>query len=263
MIEHSRRVAAPLPDEAPDETPDRTKDATALREGADRLGVPLTPAQVDTFRRYHRELERGNRRANLTSVADWRRAQAVHYLDSLSVLAAIPPALLRSGRLADVGSGAGLPGIALRIAVPSLRVALVEATRKKADFLRGLGESLGLDGVEVLACRAETLGRDPAAREAFDVVTARGVARLNALAELTLPLCRVGGVVVASKGADAEAEAAGAERAVRTLGGALREVRRVDVPGLDRPRALVVLDKVAPTPDRYPRRPGIPGKRPL
>ncbi len=259
MIEHSRRAAAP----PPNETPTETKDATALREGAERLGVPLTPAQLDTFRRYHRELERGNRRANLTSVADWERAQAVHYLDSLSVLAAIPPALLRSGRLADVGSGAGLPGIALLIAEPSLRVTLVEATRKKADFLRGLGESLGLDGVEVLACRAETLGRDPLAREAFDVVTARGVARLNALAELTLPLCRVGGVVVASKGADADAEAAAAETAVRTLGGAIREVRSVDVPGLDRPRALVVLDKVAPTPDRYPRRPGIPGKRPL
>ncbi len=255
MIEHDRRAAAP--------PPSQDTDATALREGAERLGVPLTPTQLDTFRRYHRELDRGNRRVNLTSVADWRRAQAVHYLDSLSVLSVIPPALLRSGRLADVGSGAGLPGVALRIAAPSLRVTLVEATRKKADFLRGLPETLGLSGVDVLACRAETLGRDPAAREAFDVVTARGVARLNTLAEFTLPLCRVGGVIVASKGADAESEAVEAETAVRALGGILREVRWIDVPGLDRPRALVVLDKVAPTPDRYPRRPGIPGKRPL
>ena len=255
MIEHDRRAAAPPPSEE--------MDATALREGAERLGVPLTPAQIDAFRRYHRELERGNRRVNLTSVADWRRAQAVHYLDSISVLSVIPPALLRSCRVADVGSGAGLPGLALRIVVPSLRVTFVEATHKKADFLRGLPETLALRCVEVLACRAETLGRDPAAREAFDVVTARGVARLNTLAELTLPLCRVGGVVVASKGADAEAESVEAERAIRTLGGALREVRWVEVPGLARPRALVVLDKVTPTPDRYPRRPGIPGKRPL
>ena len=255
MIEHDRRAGAPPPSE--------TTDATALREGAERLGVPLTPSQVDTFRRYHRELERANRRVNLTSVADWQRVQAVHYLDSLSVLSVIPPALLRSGRLADVGSGAGLPGLPLRFVIPSLRVTLVEATGKKADFLRGLSEALGLCGVAVRDCRAETLGRDPAAREAFDVVTARGVARMNTLAELTLPLSRVGGVVVASKGADAEAEAVEAETAIRALGGALREVRWVDVPGLDRPRALVVVDKVGHTPDRYPRRPGIPGKRPL
>ena len=255
MIEHDRRAGAPPPSEA--------MDAAALREGAERLGVPLTPSQVDTFRRYHLELERANRRVNLTSVSDWQRAQATHYLDSLSVLSVIPSALLRSGRLADVGSGAGLPGLPLHFVIPSLRVTLVEATRKKADFLRGLEETLGLCGVEVRTCRAETLGQDPVAREAFDVVTARGVARLNALAELTLPLCRVGGVVVASKGADAEAEAVEAETAVRALGGALREVRWVDVPGLDRRHALVVLDKVASTPDRYPRRPGVPGKRPL
>ena len=242
-------------------------DTTALREGAERLGVHLTPAQADTFRRYHLELEQANRRVNLTSIADWDRAQAVHYLDSLSALAALRCAfgatLLQSGRIADVGSGAGLPGLALRIAVPSLRVTLVEATGKKADFLRGLPEALGLSGVEVRSCRAETLGRDPEAREAFDVVTARGVAKMNTLAELTLPLCRPGGVVVALKGAGAEADAAEAETAIRTLGGALREIRWVDVPGIDRRRALVMLDKVAPTPHRYPRRPGIPGKRPL
>ncbi len=255
MIEHPRRTDTPLPGEA--------MDTTALREGAARLGVLLTPAQADTFRRYHLELEQANRRVNLTSIADWERAQAVHYLDSLSVLAVVPPALLRSGRLADVGSGAGLPGLALRIAVPSLRVTLVEATGKKADFLRGLPEALGLCGIEVRSCRAETLGRDPEAREAFDFVTARGVAKMNTLAELTLPLCRIGGVVVAHKGAGAEADAVEAETAIRTLGGALREIRWVDVPGLDRRHALVVLDKVAPTPHRYPRRPGIPGKRPL
>ena len=255
MIEHPRRTDTPLPGEA--------MDTTALREGAERLGVHLTPAQADTFRRYHLELEQANRRVNLTSIADWERAQAVHYLDSLSVLAVVPPALLRSGRLADVGSGAGLPGLALRIAVPSLRVTLVEATGKKADFLRGLPEALGLCGIEVRSCRAETLGRDPEAREAFDFVTARGVAKMNTLAELTLPLCRIGGVVVAHKGAGAEADAVEAETAIRTLGGALREIIWVDVPGLDRRHALVVLDKVAPTPHRYPRRPGIPGKRPL
>ncbi len=255
MIEHPRRTAATLPGEA--------MDTTALREGAERLGVHLTPAQADTFRRYHLELEQANRRVNLTSVADWERAQAVHYLDSLSALAAVPPVLLRSGRIADVGSGAGLPGLAWRIALPSLLLTLVEATGKKADFLRGLPEALGLSGVDVRACRAETLGRDPEAREAYDVVTARGVAKMNTLAELTLPLCRPGGVVVAFKGPAAEVDAAEGETAIHALGGALREIIWVDVPGLDRRRALVVIDKVAPTPHRYPRRPGIPGKRPL
>ena len=238
-------------------------DTSALRDGAALLGVPLSAVQLDAFRRYHLELADANSRVNLTSIVDWERAQSAHYLDSLSVLPAIPGQLRSGCRLADVGSGAGFPGLPLHIADSSIHVTLVEATAKKAAFLRGLCETLGLTGVEVLTCRAETLGQDPAARETFDVVTARGVAKLNALAELTLPLCRVGGVVIAHKGPGAEEEAADAENAVRVMGGAVREVRWVDVPGLDRRHALVVLDKLTPTPTRYPRRPGIPRKRPL
>ena len=238
-------------------------DTSALADGAASLGVPLSAAQLDAFRRYHLELADANRRVNLTSVVDWERAQSAHYLDSLSVLPAIPRELRSGCRLADVGSGAGFPGLPLHIANPAIQVTLVEATGKKAAFLRALRETLELAGVDVLSCRAETLGRDPSARESFDVVTARGVAKLRTLAELTLPLCRLGGVVIAHKGPGAEEEAADAENAVRELGGAVREVRWVDVPGLDREHALVVLDKLSPTPPRYPRRPGIPRKRPL
>ena len=235
----------------------------ALIAGAARLGLRLDEAQAMQFRRYYRELAEWNSRINLTGIAGCEDVQAKHFLDSLSVSQAMPVEAMAGGALADVGSGAGFPGLPLKIACPGLRVTLVESIGKKAAFLRHVVGAMGLDGVEVLAERAETLAHRPHLREAFDVVTARAVVELDSLAELTLPLCRVGGRVIAQKKLDVSDELGRAERAIAILGGRLEEIVPVNLDEIGEQRCLVVLAKVSPSPAEYPRRPGMPAKRPL
>jgi 16S rRNA (guanine527-N7)-methyltransferase len=165
-----------------------------------------------------------------------------------------------AGRLVDVGSGGGLPGLPLKIARPDLQVTLVESDQAKAAFLVRACAALGLDGVEVLARRAEEVGRDPLYRESFDVAVARALAPMPVLAELCLPLVRVGGRLLAQKTETENVEAAG--RAIEAMGGALRGV--VGAPSAARAAGTVVIvDKVRSTPPAYPRRPGVPGRKPL
>ncbi|MFA5367516.1 MAG: 16S rRNA (guanine(527)-N(7))-methyltransferase RsmG [Dehalococcoidia bacterium] len=230
-----------------------------LIEGAQRLGLSLTSEQVDRFQIYYDELVDWNRRMNLTSIVDYDEVQVKHFLDSLTVSAAfnsIPSTVV------DVGTGAGLPGLALKIAYPDIELTLIDSTQKKAAFLNHLVDVLKLDGVQVVTGRAEDLAHDERYRERFDAVLARGVARLAALAELTLPFCAVGGVFIAMKKREDHAEVDESDAALRTLGGRLRRVVGVDLPELTG-RALVIVDKVKSTPDKYPRRSGIPQKRPL
>ena len=235
-----------------------------LVRGAAELGIRLDQAQIEQFRRCHSELVDWNRRINLTAVTDWAHVQTRHFLDSLAVSTVLPPDTLRSGgSVLDVGSGAGFPGLPLKIAFPCLRLTLLDATAKKTAFLSHLAQELGLEDVEVLTGRAETLAHDPALRESFDVVVSRAVAKLPVLAELTLGFCRIGGVVVAQKSAGVADEVREALVAVAELGGRLGEVRPVTMDMADGDGALVVLEKASPTPKTYPRRPGIPAKRPL
>lgn len=243
-----------------------TEPQTKLRllaEGCRAIGVELSPRQEEQFAAYARLLLEANRRVNLTAITEPEAVETLHLLDSLTVATALPHSTLRGGRVLDVGSGAGFPGMPLKIAYPGVRLTLLEATGKKAAFLRELVEALELDGMAVHHGRAEDLGHEPSLRGAFDAVLARGVARLATLAELTLPFLRVGGVLAAHKSADVGAEVDAAAEAVRTLGGAAPVVRTVSAPGLDDGRTLVVVEKVAETPEKYPRRAGMPGKRPI
>jgi len=229
--------------------------------GAQRLGFSLTPHQVAQFQAYYEELIVWNKRLNLTAITDYQEVQTKHFLDSLTVgLVLNNPSALR---VLDVGSGAGLPGVPLKILYPNLSLALTDSVAKKTHFLAHLVRRLGLEGVEVITGRAEELARDWDFREQFDLVVSRAVAPLATLAELTLPFCRLGGRVVAPKKAKVDEEVAQASRALATLGGRLQGVKEITVAGLLEDRALVVLGKVAPTPPQYPRRPGIPAKRPL
>ena len=233
-----------------------------LLRGARQLGIELDASQLDRFERFYREMVDWNRTINLTTVTEYEEVQTRHFLDSLTVSAAIPSPALTGAKLLDVGSGAGLPGVPLAIAYPGLHVTLLEATRKKAAFLERLIGKLGLE-IDVLTGRAESLARDASLRDRFDVVVSRAVARLPVLVELTLPFCRVGGIVVAQKSRNARPEVEEAEPAIGRLGGSLRDVTPVTVPESGVRRLLVTVDKLSPTPDRYPRRPGIPSKRPL
>ena len=240
-----------------------------LADGARALGIRLSDDQLDAFQTYYEMLVAWNARVNLTRIAEYEAVQTKHFLDSLSCLAAIRryPALsagLEAGlRAIDVGSGAGFPGLPLKIACPALRLTLLEATGKKTAFLQAVVERLGLSEVTVVTARAEEAGQDAAHREGYDLVLARALADMAVLAELSLPLARVGGWVVAQKGGDPAAEVAAAQKAIKLLGGRLAEVLPVAVPGLEAARHLVVLEKVGATPPGYPRRPGLPAKRPL
>ena len=233
-----------------------------LQRGAAQLGLPLTARQLEQFHVYHRELSDWNRRVNLTAVIEYREVQVKHFLDSLSVNLACSGGPTSRIRMVDVGAGGGFPGLPLKLALPEIHLVSVESVGKKARFLEHLVELLGLAGVEVLNGRAEQLAHEDGLRESFDLAVSRGVAKLPVLLEYTLPFCRVGGRVVLLK-RGIEEEAAGAAPALAALGGRMGDVYPVRVTGLDDGRVVAAVDKVEATPDRYPRRPGLPAKRPL
>lgn len=232
-----------------------------VQDARSLFGLQLTERQVRALAAYERELMEWNRKFNLTAIRDEESIRIKHYLDSFSCILAwksIPPT-----RLIDVGTGAGFPGIPLKILYPHMRLTLVESVGKKAMFCQHIVEMLGLEDVDVLQARAETVGQDPQHRESYDWAVARAVAKLNVLVEYLLPLVKVGGRVLAQKGESGPAEAQAAEHAMKVLGGKLSSLMQVNLPGVVDDRYLVLLEKTAATPPRFPRKPGIPVKMPL
>ncbi len=242
-----------------------------LTTGATQIGINLSPAQVTAFETYTDELLDWNAQFNLTAIIDREQVEIRHYLDSLALLPAlaalegVPLATLlgRSVRAVDVGAGAGLPGMALRIVWPRLRLSLIESTVKKVRFMEHVAARLNLTDLQFFHGRAEELALKEAHRATYDLVLARAVAALPTLVEYLLPLTKRGGRVVAYKGSAAHEEALAAEPAIRMLGGQITKLIPVEVPGLAETRVLVVIDKVAQTPDGYPRGRGLPKKQPL
>ena len=243
----------------------------SLSHAASAIGITLDSDQLSLFRRYFELLEEGGQQMNLTSVHGEELVEQQLFIRSLRVLA---PA---GGRVStrewfsdrdviDVGSGAGIPGIPIKLALPDTRVTLLEARSRKCDFLRHVVDELGLTGVSVYHGRAEDAGHDPELREKFDVATARAVAKLPSLAELVLPFVALGGVAVLPKGPEGDAiatEANMAAVAVAAMGAAESIIHRVDGPGSAPADHMVYWMKVRPTDAKYPRRPGVPMKRPL
>jgi 16S rRNA (guanine527-N7)-methyltransferase len=234
------------------------KLAQATRE---LLGIQLSSNQLAALRTYESELLDWNKRFNLTAVREPDVIRTKHFLDSFTCLLAMrenPPS-----RLVDIGTGAGFPGIPLKILMPQCSLLLVESVGKKADFCRHIVQHLKLEGVEVLCNRAEELGHESRHRQQYDWAVARAVARLPVLMEYLLPLVRIGGHALAQKGEDALAEAHSAEHAIHLLGGCLKQLIPVSLPGVADERSLIVVDKIAATPDRYPRRVGVASKKPI
>jgi 16S rRNA (guanine527-N7)-methyltransferase len=225
------------------------------------LNLTLTPSQVSAFECYSDSLREWNERMNLTAIIDPVEIEMRHFADSLSCLLAIKPT--PGLKVIDVGTGAGFPGLPLKIVYPSLDVTLVEATGKKLTFLEHVIGELKLDGVRLVNERAETIGQMAEHRERYDWALARAVARMPVLAEYLLPLCKIGGHALAQKGESAHTETSEASPALRLLGGRLTQITPVELPTVAETHYLVDIEKIAATPPLYPRRPGLPGKKPL
>ncbi|BCX05199.1 MAG: ribosomal RNA small subunit methyltransferase G [Candidatus Roseilinea sp.] len=237
-----------------------------IQEAARAIGVALDAQQAGALLRFRDLLVEANRRFNLTALTDDASILVLHFLDSLTALQVIRDIQVRSGaalELIDVGTGGGFPGIPLKIAMPQLRVTLMDSTAKKVQFCAEVIRALGLQDIRAIQDRAEEAGHRPEHRERYDVVIARAVAPMPTLAEYLLPLARVGGTCIAMKGSDAQAEATHAAGAIAKLGGAIATVMPVSLPGRDDRRALIVISKLRPTPQPYPRRGGAPRKSPL
>ena len=232
-----------------------------IQDARTLFNVHLTARQVMSLITYEKELLDWNQKFNLTAIRDVESIRVKHFLDSYSCVKAwnaIPPL-----RLADIGTGAGFPGIPLKIIYPTTHVTLVESVGKKAMFCQHIISKLGLEDIDVIQARAEDIGQLPAHRESYDWAVARAVANMNVLSEYLLPLVKVGGHVLAQKGESGPAEAQSAEKAMKLLGGKLKQLIPVNLPGVADDRFLVIVEKVAATPQNYPRKAGIPAKTPL
>ena len=225
------------------------------------MGLTMSNAQVAQFAQYQELLMAWNARFNLTALRDEQQIQRRHFLDSLACSLATGD--LNHRRLVDVGTGAGFPGLPLKIIFPDMELTLVESVGKKASFLQAVVDELALESVRIITGRVEALGQNPNHRERYDWAVARAVASMAILVEYLLPLVAVRGHALAQKGRRAAEECAQAERGIRMLGGGSPRLLPLQIPGEDEPTNLVVIEKIMPTPQQYPRRVGIPAKRPL
>lgn len=238
-----------------------TPGQTLLHTGAFALGITLTPDQSEQFSRLYALLLDGNSRLNLTALKTEQDIVLKHFVDSLSCLRG--GYLDTPGHVLDLGTGGGFPSLPLAIVRPRLHITPMDATHKKIDFVRETAGSLGLNHIRPVTGRAETLGRDAAFREQYDRVVARAVTALPVLAELALPFLKVGGLLLAQKGALSSGELQAGAQAAAQLGGRVQEIDEFALPVLGDARTLVLVEKVRPTPDRFPRRDGIPNQQPL
>lgn len=232
-----------------------------MKRAAEQYGIVLSDEQFGQFRRYYELLVEWNGKMNLTAITGPQEVAVKHMIDSLT---AYDPALFTGDvSMIDVGTGAGFPGLPLKIFCPSVRLTLMDSLNKRVKFLQTVVDELGLRQVECVHARAEEGARNKKYRERFDLAVSRAVARLPVLCEYCLPFVRCGGHFLALKGRDYEAEEREAEKAVRVLGGGQMKSRTVHLPGLEDKRTVIVITKAKPTPKSYPRKAGTPAKNPL
>lgn len=232
-----------------------------LEQAASAYGLELSAIQLEQFARYYELLIEWNEKMNLTALTSEQDVAVKHFIDSLT---AYDAGLMTDGaRMIDVGTGAGFPGLPLKIFVPRLRLTLLDSLGKRVKFLTAVADELGLTGIDIIHGRAEDLARDRAHREQYDIAVSRAVARLSVLAEYTLPFVKVGGHLLALKGRDYAVEEKEAHHALGELGGATQTIRPVHLPGLDDVRAIIDIVKQKSTPKAFPRKAGVPTKKPL
>ncbi len=246
--------------------PDMTSDiseynTSILIDGCDQMELSLSKEQIRQFISYYCMLYEKNKVMNLTAVTNWNEVQTKHFLDSLLLKEVMD--LSKPVNVLDLGTGAGFPGIPLKIAFPDLHIVLADSLNKRIRFLDEVIEALGLKGIETVHSRAEDLGRKKGYRESFDLVVSRAVANLSSLTEYCIPFVKTGGYFVSYKSSDIEDEMRSAKNAVKLLGGGNMEKVTRSLPCTEMERSFVVIKKEKSTPARYPRKAGTPSKDPL
>ncbi len=239
----------------------KDESRSLLIQGASKMGLALDERDLSLFAIFLSELKKGNERISLTAIEDEREIITKHFLDSLSI--SLVHDFEAKERAIDIGSGAGFPGLPLKIIFDHLDMTLLESTKKKSDFSKELIEKMGLSSVEAVCCRAEDYGINSEGRGGFDLALVRAVAPLATLVEYALPLLRVGGSLLAMKAGLDQGEVEQGRRAASELGGRAEEIRDVSVPFIEAKRTIAIIKKVAPTPKGFPRRAGMAKKRPL
>lgn len=229
-----------------------------LKDGFDALGITADENAAKRYRIYFENLEEKNKVMNLTAISGEKDVAQLHFLDCAALLGMVD---LKGKKVIDVGTGAGFPGLALKIAQPDMELTLLDSLNKRIDFLAETCEKLGFDDVRCIHARAEEAPCE--FRGAFDVAASRAVARMSVLCELCLPFLRVGGIFVAMKGPDCTEELNEAQNAVKLLGGEIKETRLYTIPGTDVTHAAVIIEKLKPTHPKYPRKWAQIKKQPL
>lgn len=224
-------------------------------------GITASEDQLVQLERYYQMLVDWNQRMNLTAITEPREVAVKHMVDSL--LCFDRTYFPQGAKVIDVGTGAGFPGIPLKIIYPDLEMVLFDSLQKRLKFLQAVIDELGLTDIYCVHGRAEDGGRDPALREKFDVVVSRAVARMVLLVEWCLPFLHTGGWMIALKGAQYQEELLEAKRAIQLLGGKAGAAQEVSLPGFSERRGLLFVQKITKTPAAYPRRPGVADKKPL
>lgn len=225
------------------------------------IGIDLTPYQISLLEEYERELDQWNQRFSLTAIHEPEKVRVKHFLDSFSPMLVMKNTPVN--KLIDIGTGAGFPGIPLKILIPDMEVVLVDSVSKKTEFCQHIIDVLKLSGITAIHDRVEDLARQETYREQFDWAVARAVAQLPTLSEYMLPFVKIGGSMLAMKGDRGLIETQEAESAISLLGGELQSVQKLTLPGVTEDRFLITVEKKATTPEKYPRRVGVPRKRPL
>lgn len=232
-----------------------------LIKSAEEYSLSLTEEQIVRFSHYFEILIDWNQKINLTAITDPKEVAVKHMIDSLSCY---DEAIFKNGaKIIDVGTGAGFPGLPLKIFRPDLKLTLFDSLNKRILFLKEVAEKLEIPDIEFVHSRAEEGGKNRKFREVYDIAVSRAVARLSILSELCLPFVAVGGFFIALKGSQYSQEIKESTRAIKALGGEIDKIENIKLPGLDDIRAIVYIRKIKKTLSTYPRRPGIPEKNPL
>ena len=230
-----------------------------IMEYVEELGIKLSKEQAEMFFNYMNLLLEWNEKINLTAITEEKEVIVKHFVDSLTIAKYIP----EGASLVDVGTGAGFPGIPLKIIREDLKITLLDSLQKRINFLDVVIKELNLENIETIHARVEEFGKNSKYRESFEVATSRAVANLSTLTEYLLPLVKVGGIAVCMKGSSIEEELETSKKAINVLGGKVSNVFEFDLPKTDIKRNLVIVDKINKTPSKYPRKPGMPSKEPI